>query len=49
MKIINWIACIYWFITGIMMCFGYEPLPGLLIAACFTSGMFFLDHATRKY
>lgn len=48
MKIINWIACIYWFITGIMMCFGYEPLPGVLIGACFISSMFFHSYATER-
>ncbi|WP_176524626.1 hypothetical protein [Bacillus pseudomycoides] len=47
MKIVNWLACIYWFITAAMLCFGYEPLPGVFISACLLSGMFFLHFATR--
>ncbi|ADY19625.1 hypothetical protein P4U05_11430 [Bacillus paranthracis] len=48
MKIVQWLAFIYWSITGIAMIFGYEPLRGLLVAACFTSALFFLDHATKQ-
>lgn len=47
MKIVQWLAFIYWSITGIAMLFGYDPLRGLLIAACFTSALFFLENATK--
>ncbi|HDR7901787.1 TPA: hypothetical protein ACTZ2G_000522 [Bacillus cereus] len=47
MKVVQWLAFIYWSITGIMMFFGYEPALGLLIASCFISALVFLDGATR--